>query len=97
MGESKTEIKFSQLFINGSFVDSLSGNTFETLDPRTGEVIALVAEGGKEDIDLAVKAAREAFDHGKWPRMPGSVRRIKSDFFFFLSIFVCSMILISLV
>ncbi|KMZ57568.1 hydroxycinnamaldehyde dehydrogenase [Zostera marina] len=74
MGDSKTEIKFSQLFINGSFVDSLSGNTFETLDPRTGEVIALVAEGGKEDIDLAVKAAREAFDHGKWPRMPGSER-----------------------
>ncbi|EAZ01530.1 hypothetical protein OsI_23564 [Oryza sativa Indica Group] len=48
--------------------------TFETRDPRTGDVIARVAEGDKEDVDLAVKAAREAFDHGEWPRMSGSER-----------------------
>ncbi|GAB2216571.1 hypothetical protein Droror1_Dr00024346, partial [Drosera rotundifolia] len=42
-------------------------------DPRNEEVIARVSEGDKEDIDLAVKAAREAFDHGPWPRMPGIV------------------------
>ncbi|KAJ0971287.1 hypothetical protein J5N97_019246 [Dioscorea zingiberensis] len=65
------EIKFTKLFINGVFVDSLSGKTFETIDPRNGEVIARVSEGGKEDVDLAVKAARQAFDHGKWPRMSG--------------------------
>ncbi|GAB2216570.1 hypothetical protein Droror1_Dr00024345, partial [Drosera rotundifolia] len=41
------------------------------IDPRNEEVIARVSEGDKEDIDLAVKAAREAFDHGPWPRMPG--------------------------
>lgn len=51
-----------------------TGKTFETRDPRTGDVITNVAEGDKEDIDLAVKAAREAFDHGKWPRMSGYVR-----------------------
>ncbi|XP_008808790.2 aldehyde dehydrogenase family 2 member C4 [Phoenix dactylifera] len=68
------EIKFTKLFINGQFVDSVSGKTFETRDPRTGEVIAKVAEGDKEDVDLAVKAAREAFDHGKWPRMSGYER-----------------------
>lgn len=68
------EIEFTKLFINGEFVDSLSGKTFETRDPRTGDVIANIAEGGKEDIDLAVKAARQAFDHGKWPRMPGFER-----------------------
>ncbi|KAH7855620.1 hypothetical protein Vadar_026800 [Vaccinium darrowii] len=69
------EIKFTKLFINGEFVDSVSGKTFETIDPRTGEVIAGVAEGDKEDVDLAVKAARHAFDHGPWPRLPGTARR----------------------
>ncbi|WCJ42436.1 aldehyde dehydrogenase 2C4 [Euphorbia peplus] len=67
-------IKFTKLFINGDFVDSLSGKTFETIDPRNGEVIAKIAEGDKEDIDWAVKSAREAFDHGPWPRMSGAVR-----------------------
>jgi acyl-CoA reductase-like NAD-dependent aldehyde dehydrogenase len=52
-----------------------SGRTFETRDPRTGGVIASVAEADKEDVDLAVRAARAAFDHGEWPRMSGSVRR----------------------
>ncbi|KAG7984324.1 hypothetical protein I3843_04G154400 [Carya illinoinensis] len=66
-------IKFTKLFINGEFVDSVSGKTFETIDPRTGAVIARIAEGEKEDIDLAVKAARQAFDHGPWPRLSGSV------------------------
>ncbi|EYU23020.1 hypothetical protein ABFS82_11G045600 [Erythranthe guttata] len=69
------KIKFTQLFINGDFVDSISGKKFETIDPRTGEVIAKIAEGDKQDVDLAVNAAREAFDHGPWPRLPGSERR----------------------
>ncbi|KAL8037524.1 hypothetical protein ABFX02_11G045300 [Erythranthe guttata] len=51
------------------------GKKFETIDPRTGEVIAKIAEGDKQDVDLAVNAAREAFDHGPWPRLPGSERR----------------------
>ncbi|KAL7239857.1 hypothetical protein ACSBR2_005678 [Camellia fascicularis] len=69
------EIKFTKLFINGNFVDSISGKTFGTIDPRTGEQIARIAEGDKEDVDLAVKAARVAFDHGPWPRLSGSARR----------------------
>ncbi|KAH6835330.1 aldehyde dehydrogenase 2C4 [Perilla frutescens var. hirtella] len=69
------EIKFRKLFINGLFVDSISGKTFETIDPRTEKVIVNIAEGDKEDVDLAVKAARQAFDHGPWPRLPGSERR----------------------
>ncbi|KAJ8436880.1 hypothetical protein Cgig2_004375 [Carnegiea gigantea] len=68
------EIKFTKLFINGEFVDAISGKRFETIDPRNGEVIARVAEGDTEDVDLAVKAARQAFDHGPWPRMPGHAR-----------------------
>ncbi|KAH9762160.1 Aldedh domain-containing protein [Citrus sinensis] len=69
------EIKFTKLFINGEFVDAVSGKTFETIDPRTGEAIARIAEGDKEDIDNAVKAARHAFDHGPWPRFSGAQRR----------------------
>ncbi|XP_068647427.1 aldehyde dehydrogenase family 2 member C4-like [Aristolochia californica] len=68
------EIKFTKLFINGEFVDAVSGKTFETIDPRNEEVIARVAEGDRADVDLAVGAAREAFDHGKWPRMSGYAR-----------------------
>ncbi|CAN0901607.1 Aldehyde dehydrogenase family 2 member C4 [Linum grandiflorum] len=67
-------VKFTKLFINGHFVDSISGKAFETISPRTGEVIAQVAEGDKSDVDLAVKAAREAFDNGPWPRMSGFAR-----------------------
>ncbi|GMH30718.1 hypothetical protein Nepgr_032561 [Nepenthes gracilis] len=68
------EIKFTKLFINGGFVDAISGKTFETIDPRNGQVIARVAEGDEDDVDLAVEAAREAFDHGPWPRMSGQER-----------------------
>ncbi|XP_021764464.1 aldehyde dehydrogenase family 2 member C4-like [Chenopodium quinoa] len=68
------DIKFTKLFINGEFIDAISGKTFETIDPRNGEVVAKIAEGDKEDIDLAVKAARDAFDHGPWPRMSGHAR-----------------------
>ncbi|KAL5200569.1 hypothetical protein ABZP36_021772 [Zizania latifolia] len=73
-GGEMPEIRYTKLFINGRFVDAVSGKTFETRDPRTGDVIATVAEGDKADVDLAVAAAREAFDHGKWPRMAGSER-----------------------
>ncbi|CAG7871165.1 unnamed protein product [Brassica rapa] len=63
------QVSYTQLLIDGNFVDAASGKTFQTIDPRTGEVIADVAEGDAEDIDRAVKAARKAFDEGPWPRM----------------------------
>ncbi|CAH9066606.1 unnamed protein product [Cuscuta europaea] len=69
------KVKFTKLFINGEFADSVSGRTFETIDPSNGDVITRIAEGGKEDVDLAVKAAREAFDHGPWPRLSGAERQ----------------------
>ena len=50
-----------------------SGKTFQTLDPRTGDVIANVAEGDAEDVNRAVAAARKAFDEGPWPRMAAYV------------------------
>ncbi|XP_042498499.1 aldehyde dehydrogenase family 2 member B7, mitochondrial [Macadamia integrifolia] len=63
------EVNHTQLLINGQFTDAAAGRTFPTLDPRTGEVIAHVAEGDVEDINRAVVAARKAFDEGPWPKM----------------------------
>lgn len=59
---SPVEVKYTQIFINGEFVNSKSGKTFETKNPSTGKVCANVQEGDKEDIDAAVKAARAAAD-----------------------------------
>lgn len=58
-----------KLFINGEWVEAVSGKTFDTLNPATGEKLASVSEAGEEDIDVAVKAAREAFDNGPWSKM----------------------------
>src|SRR5690348_13482946 len=66
------QVKDQPLFIGGKWLDSVSGKTFPTLNPTTGEVICQVAEGDKADIDLAVKAARKAFEDGPWPRMSGA-------------------------
>jgi len=63
-----------QLFINGQWCNAVSGRTFETPNPATGEVLARVAEGGAEDIDRAVRAARQAFETGPWSRMTPSER-----------------------
>lgn len=58
-----------QHYINGEFVDSLSGKTFDVLEPVTNSTYAVAAAGQQEDIDLAVAAATEAFENGPWPRM----------------------------
>jgi phenylacetaldehyde dehydrogenase len=55
-----------KMLIGGKWVESASGKTFETRNPATGEVLSRVAEGDREDIDRAVKAARRAFDEGPW-------------------------------
>ncbi|KAG5101939.1 hypothetical protein JHK84_046908 [Glycine max] len=65
----QVSIRYTQNLINGQFVDAASGKTFPTYDPRSGEVIAKVAEGDVEDINRAVSAARKAFDEGPWPKM----------------------------
>jgi aldehyde dehydrogenase (NAD+) len=56
----------TKMLIDGSWRDSQSGKTFGTYNPATEELIAEVAEGDAADIDLAVKAARKAFDSGPW-------------------------------
>jgi len=66
--------KQTKLFIDGQFVDSSTGKTFTTVDPRTEEVICDVPEASVADVDAAVSAARLAFDKGPWPRMSGYER-----------------------
>src|SRR5215470_11314904 len=63
-----------KMLIGGKWVDSVSGKTFETYNPATGEVLAHVAEGDKQDVDLAVRAARQAFESGPWSAMSPSER-----------------------
>jgi acyl-CoA reductase-like NAD-dependent aldehyde dehydrogenase len=58
-----------QLLIGGKWTAAKSGKTFESINPANEEVLAVVAEGDEADIDEAVKAARKAFDEGKWPSM----------------------------
>jgi phenylacetaldehyde dehydrogenase len=63
-----------KMLINGNWVESVSGKTFPSYDPSTGEVLATIAEGDRADIDLAVKAARKAFETGPWRKMSPSER-----------------------
>ncbi len=63
------QIRQTQCFIGGNWVPAASGKTFETINPATEEVITQVAEGDAEDVDRAVKAARQAFEKGPWAKM----------------------------
>ena len=64
--KEEVKIKPGKLFIDGKWVNSVSGKTFDTLNPATEEVITSIAEGDSADIDLAVTAARKAFEDGPW-------------------------------
>jgi phenylacetaldehyde dehydrogenase len=63
-----------QLLIGGKWLDAQSGETFEVFNPADGQVIAHVAAGDRADVDLAVSAARRAFDQGPWTRMTPAER-----------------------
>lgn len=63
------QVHQTQCFIGGQWVPAQSGKTFDTINPATEEVIAQVAEGDKADVDLAVEAARNAFEHGEWSKL----------------------------
>ena len=72
---SDVQIKQTRILIDNKWVDSVSGKTFETINPATGEVLAHVAEADAADVDLAVKAARKAFQSkAAWRRMSASER-----------------------
>ena len=71
---TKFVAKTRQMLINGKWVNAASGKTFPTYNPATGDVLANVAEGDKEDINRAVDAARAAFDNGPWRKLAPSER-----------------------
>jgi len=64
----------SEIFVGGQWRSPVSGETYATINPATEEVSAQVAKGDERDIDLAIQAARRAFDHGPWPRMAAAER-----------------------
>lgn len=66
--------RYDQFYINGQFVSPINGGSFESFDPSDESLITRVAAGDAADVDLAVKAARTAFDEGPWPRLSGAER-----------------------
>ena len=74
VSRTSVDVGPQQHYIAGSFQAGVESRTFETLDPATNEPIAEIAEGLAADVDLAVRAARRAFDEGPWPRLKPSER-----------------------
>ncbi len=60
---------YDRLFIGGEWVEPSSSSVIDVVSPTTEELVGRVPEAQNADIDRAVAAAREAFDHGPWPRM----------------------------
>ncbi len=75
--ENRVAISATKLLINGKWVESVSGKRFKTVNPSTGEAICDVAEADAADVNLAVKAARAAFD-AKAPLAPYVGRRARA-------------------
>src|ERR1700733_4141657 len=72
--ENQAAVSATKLLINNRWVNSQSGKTFATVNPTTGEEICQVAEADAADVDLAVKAARTAYEHGPWRKASGPER-----------------------
>jgi betaine-aldehyde dehydrogenase len=65
----ETDLRNYQMYIDGRWVDAAGGETYDVVDPASEEPFARVPKAGVADAETAVRAAREAFDHGPWPRM----------------------------
>ena len=72
--EPTVKISANKLLINGKWVDAVSGKTFATINPSTGEPITQVAEADAADVDKAVAAARFAFEKSAWRKMSAAQR-----------------------
>lgn len=64
-----------QMWIGGRWVPAESGQTLESLNPSTGEVVGVIPRGGAADADEAIQAARLAFDRSEWPELHAADRR----------------------
>ncbi len=65
----------SNAHINGKFTPAKSGDTFDTYNPATGDLLGRVASCGKEDVGYAVKKAKQAFESGVWSKLDPSERK----------------------
>ncbi|KKB36934.1 aldehyde dehydrogenase [Bacillus thermotolerans] len=77
MTNTKVKVREVKLYIDGEYVESSNGSTFEVKNPATQEVIAQVHEATKEDVDRACRAARRAFEEGPWRTMSPAERSSK--------------------
>jgi acyl-CoA reductase-like NAD-dependent aldehyde dehydrogenase len=68
------QVREYRMLVGGEWVEARSGRTFESVNPYTGKVWATAPESEEEDVDRAVRAAREAFDEGPWGKMTGTER-----------------------
>jgi aldehyde dehydrogenase (NAD+) len=75
MSDTLAPVRPAKLIIGGEAVDAASGETFTTFNPATEEPICEVAKAGAEDVDRAVRAAREAFEKGPWAKMKPAERQ----------------------
>ncbi len=71
---TQVQIKPGKLFIGGKWVDATDGKSYPTINPATAEPITQIADAGERDADLAVQAARLAFDSGPWAEMSAADR-----------------------
>jgi len=73
----KKKLNFqTKAIIAGRSTDAVSGKTFETLNPANGKILAKIARCEKADADIAVEAARNAFENGPWPKMSPAERKV---------------------
>ena len=70
----ETGVSRHQLLIDGKWVDPVEEATIDAFNPSTGQKLTELAAAGPRDVDLAVRAARRAFDEGPWQRMPAEAR-----------------------
>ncbi|MET3290485.1 UNVERIFIED_CONTAM: aminomuconate-semialdehyde/2-hydroxymuconate-6-semialdehyde dehydrogenase [Brevibacillus sp. OAP136] len=66
---SGTTLKDAKLFINGEYVDALSGETFDTINPATNEKLASVANASEQDVQKTAEVAQKTFESGVWSKM----------------------------
>jgi acyl-CoA reductase-like NAD-dependent aldehyde dehydrogenase len=72
---TRADVKHYQNYIGGEWVDSVSGETFDVVNPATEEIVATVPRGDREDADRAIAAARRAFDEGEWSGLDPEERK----------------------
>lgn len=66
---NQVKIRAAKLFINGEYVDAISGETFDTIDPATNRKLTTVANANEQDVNKAIDVAHRTFESGVWSKM----------------------------